>query len=234
MIERDGSGFDGFSQQQMDLLLTLTNHATKDASNFSRDQERDLASLGLDGSAIDELRFVLGSCASLGTKKQPSRQDVHDKIAEALRSVTASIAMVTPLNHFVDMVRTSAQTEAMSRLVVADFKLGGKGDVINGAIHQLHLLKSVLAGAIEDLPAAKRQQGVHQWVAVGMIHLALVRSLAGCDDPSADIGDLGPSSGINSRFRRVVGICFDAANNATGSDPEWAIKRYLKHLKLHR
>lgn len=236
MTTNEEEGFADFSEWQKELLVGMTTFSSSHLRkiDFSSDQLAELGHLGVHESAINEIRSVLGACASLANKRHPARQDVHDKLSELIQSVTATSVLLTPLDHSVEAGRTPAQTEAMTRILVAEFDQGGDGDLIGNTAKQLHQLALILLKARDDLPAAKRQQGVHQWIAVGMIHLAMVRGFTGTEDPAADIGKLNPSSGISSPFRRAVGICFDAANDASGSDPEWAIKQYMKHLKSHR
>lgn len=199
---------------------------------FTAEQKRELHRLGVPEQAIARLeqeampqvrRFVL--------QRPPRRRDVLAELRgleDSMRSARDAIERFQDWTHESPPLR-------YARAAVP----GGEHPQIRDGI-RLHRASMALADAldaiteaIERLPAGPTRHQVASPRVVELLHDTLkVGMIAAGLDPGTH--PIRPSASPTSRFRKFIGICFEAIG-ARNVDPERAIKAYVKAWRqMHR
>ncbi|MHB1099264.1 MAG: hypothetical protein ACYCZR_06880 [Burkholderiales bacterium] len=188
---------------------------------FSPDQLKALTKWRVTPEQISRLSGVLLECKRMIDEEskaaKPSRSDVRDVLDSALdKNREARKAMEKLLRG-----GSPASLEALERVERESFKLGGDGTEIEAALHALSSANAMLVRALRELPAEPVRRQTAIWGPVLLIHQAL-----GDDD------SFKPSSGTDSPFRKLVGICYSAIHGEEGEDrdPERPVKDYCRWL----
>jgi hypothetical protein len=185
---------------------------------FTQDQREELGQQGLTTEQIDALLKALPECQfvlSMETNK-PRLNDVKKLLQDILRDNNkAARSMRKPLRP-----KDSAGEEALTKLDMASFEIGGDGTEIERALHSLAVANAIVKRAISRLPRQPQRHQTATFEPVRLIHVAAPF--------------LVPSSGVKSQFMAVVGICYDAILGTDFHDPERVVKGYCAWLRTER
>lgn len=164
--------------------------------------------------------------------------DVRDELAGLHKAVQSAANALERWESA--RVRTPALAEARARVLDASFDSDDSGTAIGDAASAAHRALIVIADALARLPKTRRGPQASP-LPVYWIHKALARGWGrihypvrrGEDSEPDENGPIppyphSPSSGITSRFRKIVGICYDAALGTRDNDPERAIKAFMR------
>lgn len=199
---------------------------------FTPDERRELLRLGLSEAMVHQIEVDALPIAKESLSWQPSRSDVRAELREVTDAIKAARDAIEAL-----LAATSA---APARLTARSLLPGGGlrhregGMRLAEASKRLDDSLSVLQVAESCIPDDKplrRTTASHY--PVELIHNAMqLGSLIEGADPHVE--RVRPSSSPTSRFRQVVGICYQAIG-ADNTDPERAIKAYMtERRKLNR
>lgn len=185
---------------------------------FTQNQREELGQQGLTTEQIDALLKALPECKfvlSMETNK-PRLNDVEKQLRDILRdNKRAARSMRKPLSSM-----DSAGEEALTKLGMASFEIGGDGTEIERALRSLAVANAIVQRAISRLPSQPQRHQTATFEPVRLIHNAAPF--------------LVPSSGVESPFRAVVGICYAAILGTDAHDPERAVKGYCAWLGTER
>lgn len=207
-----------FNRQQLEILTRAASLSSGCALVFTGEQRGLLNNLGLNASQIDALHILIPTSQRL-LADSATLQDVRD---ELLALEAAACKLQSALARL-SAAQGGAAAEAFSRISYSSIGDTELFDTLGRGLRTLH---ERVQQASEGLGSSQRRPREMAWLVVGMLHLALQES-------QADPVRFKPSSAASSAFRQVAGVLFDAALGLDGSDPERAIKAYLRWNKAH-
>ncbi|MFK2876866.1 hypothetical protein [Rhodanobacter hydrolyticus] len=225
--------------------LSRTERHERFARNFSDEQMRSLKDLGCTTAQIDRLRISLRVIAASTTPAIPAPKlaDVRaplDDLAKKAKETAKALESLLKAPESND-----ARTEAKERLRDAIFslypdrcrpdphKVGFYNDYdecieeAKRLLDKVHEVEKIAAKAREDMPTKATRARI-QTRPIGHIHSALSFNFAPTPRQPKEL--IPPSVSITSPFRKIVGICYEAAG-ATTADPERAIRAYYNDQK---
>lgn len=198
-----------------------------DPIRFKPDQRAELLRLGLPNSAIEQLEGDGLPLAKYRLTRQPARRDVLDE----LRAVGKAIDEAR--NRIERILRAPRAVPHLwaARLHIAG---GGRRHVMDGirlneASAALERARAVMDDAMARVPAEPVRHRVASDYPIEAIHSAVQMGfiMAG-HDPNGP--GLKPSASVTSKFRRLIGICYEAIDAPT-TDPDRALRAYTKRWR---
>jgi len=210
---------------------------------FTKRQLQQLRRLGVVGEQIAEVEKVLSICRFL-LRRMPTMGDVRDELLDLqkdLRAASESLKRWEQLREREAKAdgRTVAPAldEAYSRVEKESFEIRGDGLVLERALLVLTPALASISRALTALPKAQRRD-VHTWEPIAYIAKALSLGWARSERALRQVAVTSagraprpyphkPSSGESSRFRQIVGICYEAMQVEQHGDPERPIRAYL-------
>lgn len=193
---------------------------------FNGAHRAQLRHLGVIDSQLVAVERVLPLCRSLWSDAAP---------LAAVRNELQLVA--SALNRAHDRLRAletserppvrRARREAFYRFHLALDAAGIGLDIGNS----LDILRDAIRRALADLPTSQRRPNSAEPQVVQHVDEALRHGWANRERPVPQRYPHVPSSGLNSPFRRIVGICYEAFTGCSDLDPERAIKYHLRRLK---
>lgn len=196
--------------------------------NFSPDQRKRLRGLGLIDAQIDELEANALPISRAWLQKTPTLQDVRDELQALFVAMERAAAALSGLQSTATM--TPAKREAQARILEACFEIHDdphdNHDFVEKASHALSRVKAMVQHAQESLPNTQRRSAAASHGPVAWIHEALVSGFANGHCQPLPRYTLRTSSSQGSRFREIVGICYEAMGQGN-TDPERAIRAFI-------
>lgn len=207
--------------------------ATPPKPKFSEDQKAQLRRLGFNEQQIESLGEALPRVVAVfRLENRLPVSDVRDEL-QKLQSVLRDAAK--SLNRIQNATANQgALNEALTRTMYAEYLRSLEPGVLSRA-HDASV-EAVLAvdGAIAGMPAKPTRRKTASVRPIRIVHDAIVEGWIAAHSgtvlpglPEAQC----PSSSLNSAFRQVIGVCYEAAGRGRDCDPERAIKAYLRNRK---
>lgn len=205
---------------------------------FSREQVSELQRLGVTAEQLAELRRILPTCRATICAPSASMTDVRDELEGLHKAVQCALDALWRWGSA--RVSTPALAEARARVHAAAFDIDDRGTAIGDAADATHLAVIVIAEALARMPKEQRRAQASllpvYWIheallrGWGRTHYPIRRGEGSKDDKGGPIPPYphAPSSGVRSRFREIVCMCYDAALNTRDSDPDRAIKAFMR------
>ncbi len=205
---------------------------------FSREQVSDLQRLGVTAEQLAELRRILPTCRANIRAPSAPMSDVRDELTGLHKAVQNAANALRRWESA--RVRTPALAEARARVLEASLDMDENGTATGDAADAAHLAVIVIAEALARLPKEQRRPQASllpvYWIheallrGWGRTHYPVRRGEGSKDDEGGPIPPYphSPSSGVTSRFRMIVCMCYDAALGARDSDPDRAIKAFMR------
>lgn len=202
---------------------------------FSNNQIAQLQRFGLKKEQIAALAATLISISTILTI-MGTRAPLRDVMGELIRLRDTLVAGSDAVERMQNPSQMSGLREAQTRIAVAEQEEGGSPGSLGRAHDAMAEALTLVGLAIAELPKEARRHRTADPRPVRMIDKALAQGWAvayrGTAMPPLPDKQL-PSNSANSTFRKVVGICYEAAGS-TKVDPERAIKNYLALRKRKR
>ena len=203
---------------------------------FSPAQRQRLRSLGLIDAQIDELETNALPLSRAWLRKPPTLQDVRDELQalfDAMERAAAAMSRLLSADKF-----TPAMREAQARLLMACFEIHhdphDNHDHVEKAFDALSRAKAVVQYAQESLPKTQRRHEAASVLPVKCIDKALlsgfIKGHKGC--MTLPRYELRRSYSPKSKYRRIVGICYEAMGQQVNKGPERAIKAFIAWRRL--
>lgn len=194
---------------------------------FNTDQRAELLRLRLLDSVIDHLESDGLPLAQYRLTREPPRGDVLDE----LRAVGKTINEAR-----IEIERLLNATRAVPHLWTARSQISGGGRrhvmggiVLNQTSKSLATALAVIDEAIAAIPTKPVRHHDASDFPIKAIYSAVQRGFVMAGQEPVAPG-LKPSASPTSKFRRLIGICYEAIGAPT-DDPERAIKAYVKEWR---
>ena len=201
---------------------------------FSKDQRQQLLKLGVSDSQILELQSNGLPAVATVVRSLPKMQDVRDELSEVSTALRRSQRAISKLLSANDTA--PARSEALLRVQSVSLVLPGELEPLEHALAGLKVCDAAVSRAKEDLEAlGQRRFRAGHPRPIQRIEAALLQGFVKGRDPSRPMPEylIKVSSSPTSVFRRIVGICYEAAGVAN-TDPERAMKAYIAQRKKLR
>lgn len=199
---------------------------------FNAGQRKALADLGLLADQIDELQMVALPTARALLRKPAALNDVRDClkiVSESMARATAALTRLLAANNSVPALQ-----EALLRVQLADFNTehNTNAETIRTALKDVSAARAVIDRARQDLSSEQRRHRAASPLPLYWINKALLRGFLRAYEktPSLPHYRLTPSASPNSKYRRIIRICYEAMGQKN-SDPERAIKALIARRK---
>jgi len=211
---------------------------------FSKNQRKDLADLGVIDRQVTELQRVLPSCRE-DLRDPPTLTDVRDELLDLVRNTEAGSSALQRLATGANSRSAPHLREAVIRVQMASLNLDQDIEDIDLALSALSRIAASAAQALTDVGTEQRRTRRANWRPVHRIHRALILGWGKAHYPRARAEDVVtslrsppfphiPSTGVKSPFRVIVALCFDAIHQSRDSDPERAVKSYVRWLRSRK
>lgn len=208
---------------------------TSNNPSFSQARRNRLTQLGLCDVEVNELEIYLPLCRAI--LRHPAKlQDVRDEFESLRHKMERAHSAMSKLRKATRLME--AKYEAHQRLIMAD-----EGRDIEKAMQALESACNVVQHAQESLPTEQRRHRDADIEPVRLIDEALLsgfikRHSTESIDPvtggrrfgSLPRYTLKRSYSPKSRFRKIVGACYEAMGQRN-PDPERAIRAYIAWLR---
>lgn len=195
--------------------------------HFKPDQRAELLRLGLPDSAIEQLEFDGLPLAKHRLTREPARNEVLDELRDVGKAIDDARNKIE---------RLLSAPRAVPHLWAARMQIagGGRRHVMDGirlneASSALERARGVVDDAMARVPAEPVRHRVASDFPIEAIHSAVQLGFIVAGQEPIGPG-LKPSASPTSKFRRMIGICYEAIDAPT-TDPERALKAYTKRWR---
>ncbi|MBL8339527.1 MAG: hypothetical protein JNM97_22365 [Rhodoferax sp.] len=229
---------------------------------FTVKQLRQLRELGVVSEQVEALENILPLCRAM-LRKLPPLGDVRSELLDLHKTLTRTSkalqrwerARNRELGERGDTVSTELD-EAYLRVQMASYEISNDVQVLEKLLQAVHPALTCIDRAVVGLPTVSstdkkllQRRNEHPWAPIDRISQALTFGWGRAYYPirhgdSTPADDAAPrtappfphiaSTGMNSAFRQIVGICYDAMHEKQDSDPERPIKAFLDWKRRRR
>lgn len=193
--------------------------------SFTEEQRERLRKLDLLTEQIAEIESALPLNRSL--LEQPAGMA---DVREELSVLSAALKRAHAAAEKVDKGKSPKLNEARWRLELADFDTTNACETLPTVLKALAAADIGIQRALADLPNKERRSVAADFRPVARIKKALLDGFIKAHKLPLPPCTLRVSSSEGSKFREIVGICYEAMGQKN-ADPERAIKQYIALCK---